>query len=330
MEFAAATIPDGPADGIKHVPQDAAVRQAVRAAATLLADGLDHGRPLLREDLERHAERLLGRLGLPRQFLGFAMVAISNEFWRPSLEGIAFDRRLFLLPHCLSNRVACQGKYDSVGLHCAGCGSCGIADLQREAERLGYGVIVAEGTSSVLMKILEGEADAVIGVACLDSLEKSFQRVVELGVPHMALPLLRDGCLNTQAEVGQIRRLLRARTTDRRAAPRSYIPLLRETTRMFQQPLFGELLLPYEPAADDGLLPEDGLATGPRIALDWLRQGGKRLRPFVTVAAYAVARYGAAALDAGSPIGDRLAPANPPPALGLEAFPKAPPVPHDI
>ena len=58
------------------------------------------------------------------------------------------------------------------------------------------------------MKVLEGDADAIFGVACLDSLEKSFQRLVELGVPHMALPLLKDGCVDTEAEVDQIRDLL--------------------------------------------------------------------------------------------------------------------------
>ncbi len=324
------TTSDPPAEGIKRVPQDAAVRQAMRSVAAELAREMDRTRPPSREDLERHGEMLLERLGLPRPFLGFAMVAVSNEFWRSTLEATPRDRRLFLLPHCLSNRDACRGEYDSVGLHCAGCGSCGIAALQREAQRLGYCVIVAEGTSSVLMKILEGDADAIIGVACLDSLEKSFHRVAELGVPHMALPLLRDGCVNTEAEVDEIRRLLVAETAARRPAPRSYVPLLRETTRMFQQPLMAELLGPYEEAADETAVQDERLASVPRIALDWLKEGGKRLRPFVTIAAYAVARYGSAILDCSEGTGEKIPLAIRRLALAIEALHKASLVHDDI
>ena len=80
-------------------------------------------------------------------------------------------------------------------------------------------MIVAEGTTSVLTKVLEGEADAIFGVACLDSLEKSFHRVAELGFPYMALPLLKDGCVATVAEADQIRILLAAETAGRSGAP---------------------------------------------------------------------------------------------------------------
>jgi geranylgeranyl pyrophosphate synthase len=324
------TTADDLAEDIKRVPQDAAVRQAIRAFAVQLAAPLDRARPPLREDLEQHGQAVLDRLGLPRQYLGFAMVAVSNEFWRPVLEAIPFQRRLFLLPHCLSDRDACRGKYDSVGLHCAGCGNCDIHSLKREAEQRGYLVIVAEGTSSVLMKILEGDADAIFGVACLDSLEKSFQRVAELGVPHMALPLLKDGCVDTEAEVDQIRALLAAEAAPSTAAPRSYIPLLRETTRMFQQPRFAELLAPHAAPAEVFGNQDAGLASVQEIALDWLQEGGKRLRPFTTMAAYAVTRHGTAVLNCGDQIGEKIPLSIRRLALAIEALHKASLVHDDI
>ena len=234
-----------PVDDIKRVPQDTGTRQAIRAMAAELVVGFDRSRPPTREDLERAGQIVLARLELPRRFLGFAMVAVSNAFWRPLLEAIPFHRRLFLLPHCLSDRSACAGSYDSVGLHCAGCGSCEIHALKTQAERLGYSVLVAEGTSSLFLQVLEGDVDAIFGVACLDSLEKSFSHLVDLGVAHMAVPLLKDGCRDTEAEIDQIRELLVAEAAPSLAAPRSYIPLLRETAQMFQPPQFAELLAPY-------------------------------------------------------------------------------------
>jgi geranylgeranyl pyrophosphate synthase len=312
------------------VPQEAATRQAIRSIAAELATGMDRAHPPSREDLERIGEMVLRQLDLARQFLGFAMVAVSNEFWRPTLAAIPPSRRLFLLPHCLADRAACVGKYDAVGLHCGGCGGCEIHALKSEAERLGYSVIVAEGTGSVVTKILAGEADAILGVACLDSLEKSFRRVAELGVPHMALPLLKDGCRDTEAEVDQVRALLAADAASTEAAPRSYIPLLRETARMFQQPALAELLARCDESAGLAGSREDGLTSVEDIALDWLKEGGKRLRPFVTIAAYAVARHGTAVLDCGDRTGQMISLPVRRLALAIEALHKASLVHDDI
>jgi geranylgeranyl diphosphate synthase, type II len=325
--------PDRPAEDIKRVPQDAAMRRAIRTVALELAAAIARERPPSREDLDQYGRLILDRLDLPQAFLGFAMVAVSNEFWRPTLEAVPFHRRLLLLPHCLSDRTACAGKYDSVGLNCAGCGSCSIHGLKSEAERLGYSVVVAEGTGSVLMKVLEGDADAIFGVACLDSLEKSFHRIVELGVPHVALPLLKDGCVDTEAEVDEVRALLVAETSLSRPPPRSYIPLLRETTRMFQQPMFSELLSPYggpPGQVGPGAGQNEGLALVQDVAMDWLREGGKRLRPFVTIAAYAVARHGMGVLDCGDQTGEKVPLPVRRLALAIEALHKASLVHDDI
>ena len=258
------------------------------------------------------------------------MVAVSNAFWRPLLEATPFHRRLFLLPHCLSDRAVCAGSYDSVGLHCAGCGGCEIQALKSQAEQLGYSVIVAEGTSSLFLKVLEDDVDAIFGVACLDSLEKSFPYLVDLGVAHMAAPLLKDGCRNTEAEIDQIRELLTAEAAPALAALRSYVPLLRETTRMFQPPLFAELLAPYLESAPLTDHPMEGSPSVEGIGLDWLGEGGKRLRPFVTIASYAVARHGLSVLDCGQDIHQRI----PSPvwrlALAIEALHKASLVHDDI
>jgi geranylgeranyl pyrophosphate synthase len=341
-------------DDIKRVPDDAEVRRAIRSAAAELAADFDRSRPLVRTDLERHAGQILQRLELPTAFLGFTMVAVSNAYWLPIFESIPFSRRLFLLPHCLSNRNACTGTYDSIGLHCAGCGSCDIHTLKSKAEALGYSVIVAEGTSSVLFRVLEGEADAIFGVACLDSLEKSFQRIVELGIPHLAVPLLKDGCVDTEMETDQVRALLSvvatpSLTMPSMPLPRSYVGLLRETGRLFQTPALSELLSPYLESNDADLEANDAkleannataLATKTRlpnhagsveaIAVDWLREGGKRLRPFVTLAAYAVAKHSMAALDSGCDYVAMLPVSIRRIALAIEALHKASLVHDDI
>jgi geranylgeranyl pyrophosphate synthase len=66
------------------------------------------------------------------------------------------------------------------------------------------------------------------------------------------------------------------------------------------------------------------------IALDWLREGGKRLRPFVTLATYAIARHGMAVLDCGPEIHERIPLSVWRLALAIEALHKASLVHDDI
>ena len=314
---------------IKVIPEDGSVRARIRAQAVGTASGLDAVCPPSREDLEIAAAALLATLSLPHEFLGFAMVAVDNAYWAEQFAGVPTARRLLLLPKCLSDEEACQGTYDSVGLTCAECGGCEILGLKRLAESLSYQVVVAEGTSSVVMKVLEGDADAILGVACLDSLEKSFARIADLGIPHQAIPLLTNGCKDTTAELDLIREAVGA---VQEATPpgerRTYIPLLRETQAIFRDDALDAMLAGCSClAATD----EPGLLAGTEaIARDWLKQGGKRLRPFTTIAAYAVGKHGLAALSPAGDVGALLPPAIRKIAVAIEALHKASLVHDDI
>ncbi|MFO8081084.1 MAG: polyprenyl synthetase family protein [Armatimonadota bacterium] len=289
-------------DEIKQVPQDATVREQIRSVASEVACGIPRDVAPSREHLSALGGSVLARLELPDSFLGFAMVCVSNAFWREQFEAVPPGRRLLLLPKCLRDPIACPGTFDSVGLHCAGCGACVIGDLVEQARALGYSVIVAEGTSSVIMKVLEGEADAILGVACLDSLDESFEPIAELGVPNQALPLLRDGCERTEAEADVIAELMTAARESADATTRTAVPLLRATRAVFKREALDEVLRAH---ISDGAL-ADGADADPMLqtealGVEWLRGGGKRLRPFVTVAACCLGRHGldALAADAG-------------------------------
>ncbi len=323
---------DRDAAGIKHVPQDAEHRRLIRETADAVARDLPRCCPPPRDRLAEFGARALELAGLPLDYLGYAMVAVSNAFWREQYEAVPTDRRLLLLPKCLRDPITCEGSFDSVGLHCAGCGACDIGELTERARELGYEIIVAEGTSSVIMKVIEGQADAILGVACLDSLDESFEPVSELGVPNQAVPLLRDGCEHTETEPGLIVELMAATRAHAGEGTRSPVPLLRETRAVFDA---GAL-----EAALAGQVSVDALATDAddaepvdlteALGVAWLRRGGKRLRPFVTVAAHALGRHGLAAL---APDVDAAAMVTPPVralAVAIEALHKASLVHDDI
>lgn len=288
-----APVPDM---NIKKIPEDGALRDHIRLLAAETSNTLSSGEPPRLEALQNAARCIHEQLELPQDYLGFTMVALDNAFWAAEFHAVPYKRRLLLLPHCLTDMNTCAGEQTSSELICASCGGCVIAGLKQEAEALGYGVIISEGTSAVIGHVLEGDADAILGVACLDSLEKSFERIAELGIPHQSIPLLTDGCVNTTADIKALRETLVGLGETGHGSIRSFLPLLRETRNIFAPDRLCEVLEPCAcelPGAEDT---HSGLMATDRIARDWVFSGGKRLRPFITVAAYAVGRYGDTAL----------------------------------
>ncbi len=141
--------------------------------------------PLAFAELKTEADRLLASQGLAAHYREFLIVLINNEIWRPVVAAIPFNRRTLLLPPCLRSARQCNAEFDEYGLLCEQCGGCCIAGLSETAEALGYAVLVAEGTSIVSTLLEQGAVDAVIGVSCMPSLERTFPHMADKAVPGM-------------------------------------------------------------------------------------------------------------------------------------------------
>jgi geranylgeranyl pyrophosphate synthase len=269
---------------LKAVPETRQLRDRVRKAAEEFGKTLDRSKPLERASLQKMGEDLLKQLGMGEQYLGFTMVCISNEFWREQVQAIDFKRRLLLLPHCLKHAEGCPADYDEFGLDCRKCGACSVADFKVRAEDLGYKVLVSEGTPIVLKIIVSGHIDAIVGVACLNVLEKALDKVLLAGVPSVAVPLLSSNCRNTSVDDDWVAELIDLKTPAPQVKTKSYVHLMRAAHSICEEPEVSRLAprsrSQSNPKSDDPLAVHEG------IAFDWLSQGGKRSRPFITLAAY--------------------------------------------
>ena len=179
------------------VPDTKEARESLRLRCREVAATLSRDVPPSKDELEAICRRLLTEENLAEGFLGWTMVVLSTEFWEDQIKSIPYDRRLFLLPHCLKHAEGCPADYDEFGLACKTCGACSIADFRGAAEELGYKVLVAEGSPIVLKIIVSGHVDAIVGVACLNVLEKAIDKIMLAGIPCMAVPLLSSDCRNT-------------------------------------------------------------------------------------------------------------------------------------
>ncbi len=345
--------------GLKDVPQPKALRERIAARAAEIAAGLDHAHAPGRCQLETAARRLLAELALPEGCLGWTMVALASAFWRDQVAAVPFHRRLLLLPQCLRDAETCPAPCDAAGLHCRQCGACTLAELQAGAQRLGYRVLIAEGSPAVMQILLNGQLDAVLGVACLDVLEKTLDKILLAGIPCMAVPLLDNGCRRTATDDDWVARMIQTPHRPAPAPTRTYLHLMRAAAAMFAPAELQRLLnagdCPNLNNAGDcpdsgttlrvvatkmGLSPSAAPATSPSdspplpstasIACDFLAAGGKHSRPFITLAVYdALTGAGATLADAAAAAA-QLPDAVKRIALAIEVFHKASLVHDDV
>src|SRR5437763_15773517 len=185
----------------KNIPQTLAQRNhSLQVVRNYVAE-FNPVPPLPADDLKAHADRVVERLGCDPIYRDYVGVLINNEMWREALAAVPYERRLLLLPKCLRVESKCPAPFDEFGLLCKQCGLCTIQDLTVEAEKLGYAVLVAEGSAIVMSIIQTGKIDAIVGVSCLSVLEQAFPYMEAAAIPGVAIPLLQDDCVDTNIDL---------------------------------------------------------------------------------------------------------------------------------
>src|SRR5262249_53020726 len=148
------------------------------------------------------------------------------------------------------------------------------------------------------------------------------------GVPSYAIPLHSGDCKNTTLDESWVWDVLDKYEEPPAKPTTSFVPLMRAANELFD--VHFDRLLPRVRSKGSDLDIESPLSATEAIAYDWLKHGGKRFRPFITLAAYDAAQGGAAAA-AGA--GD-VVPTFPDDvcrvAMAIESFHKASLVHDDI
>lgn len=319
---------------LKLVPETREMREQLKAKCGEVASRLDRSRPMTKDEMESVARRLLEDEGLPESYVGWAMVMLSSAFYEDQVAATDPSRRLFLLPHCLKHAEGCPADYDEFGMNCKTCGACSIADFRTIAEDMGYKVLVAEGSPVVLKIIVSGYVDAIVGVACLNVLEKAIDKILLAGIPCMAVPLLSSDCRNTSVDEDWVRDMVLTKADKPIEATRSYVHLLRAANDLFQGETF-ERLAPRarasKPTSTEELLEGiDPIAATETLGLDFVARGGKYSRPFMTLATYDALSGGKATNDKGAEAVAEYSDSILRAAMSIEMFHKASLIHDDI
>ncbi len=321
---------------LKLVPETRALRDEIRGRCVDVIARLDRANPLSKDQMETICRQMLGEMNHPEGYLGWTMVILASAFWRDQVAGIPHERRLFLLPHCLKHAEGCPADYDQFGLDCKTCGACSIADFRTTAEDMGYKVLVAEGSPIVLKIIVSGYVDAIIGVACLNVLEKAIDKILLAGIPCMAVPLLSSDCRNTSVDEDWVAEMVATPYQPSHLQTRTFIHLLRSASHLFEPDRLEQLVprsrgeIRMSELNGQGISSLDPIAATETIAYDFLSKGGKHSRPFITLAAYDAMTGGEATTARGPEIVGSYRDAVLRTAMSIETFHKASLVHDDI
>ena len=252
--------------------------------------------------LRQAAAAIVRRAGLDESAIGWTMVTIVSEYWRPRLGQISAGRKLLLLPDC-----PCGSQNgDDAGVPRV-CGpSCSIATIWAAARDSGWTVESTSRAVTGIGSVLTGQCDGVLGVARLRDLEKAFAMLPAFSLPVAAIPCelpttagmsCTDTWSRASLDVDWVLGLLGVAGGEPVPVD-DYLPLLREAAEMFSPSRLAELTaeLGLDAALGDGgpLAHVEPLDATAAVGGDFLARGGKFLRPFVTLAAFdAVRREGA-------------------------------------
>lgn len=258
----------------KEVPATSQLRQELRSQCQAAALQMDRRQPPSRDDLEVAARGILGELQLPDAFIGWTMVVLSSEYWRDQVAAVPPLRRLLLLPPNVPEPA--RDTLDA---------------CRKVAEAIGYQTLVAVDATVVMSILLSGSVDAIVGVGTMELLEKAYDKLLLAGVPCMAVPLIAKE-QEVLLDEGWVREMISLRQEPTADRPATFLHLLRAARQLFE-PQQLERLAPRlrgGPSLTElngtGVAGLDPIAATETIAHDFLAQGGKYARPFITLAAH--------------------------------------------
>jgi len=255
-----------------NIPDDRAARDHLKKLADQHVADLGLVPPVSLNELAEIARDLRMKAGVDEVYQDYLGVHVNNAIWHDSLASIPFERRLLLVPKCLRDEEHCPAPFDDFGLLCKECGLCSLQDLTVEAERLGYAVLVAEGSAIVSSMIATGKIEGIVGVSCLNVLEKCFPHMEAAAVPGMAIPLLQDDCINTNVDLDQLWDVIHL-TSDDRTYRMDLTALKAEVQSWFSEEQMNEIAGAPQCETE-------------AIARRWMARSGNRWRPYLTTCTY--------------------------------------------
>ncbi len=159
-------------------------------------------------------KKLAKRFGLGEKIIDLIGIEVRNHLGFKKFVKVEAGDRILIVPQCLRH-AKCPARLDSrIGIACKECGLCILKDLKAEAEKLGYKFYIVPGGRFVQRIVRAVKPKAALGVACTKDLNIAMHEIAGTKTVVQGVPLIRDGCIQTQVDVKDLLRTLRAGIAD--------------------------------------------------------------------------------------------------------------------
>lgn len=159
-------------------------------------------------------KKLAKKFGLGDRIIDNIGVEVRNHLSFDNFTRVKAHDRILIVPQCLRH-AKCPARLDSrIGIACKECGLCILKDLKAEAEKLGYGVYIVPGGRFVQRIVKAVKPKAALGVACIKDLNIAMHEISSTKTVVQGVPLIKDGCVQTQVNVKELLDKLRAGIAD--------------------------------------------------------------------------------------------------------------------
>lgn len=123
------------------------------------------------------------------------------------------DKRALLLPHCARKYMdnSCEAKFNAElsTYICAKCSEdCPVKKATEVGEAEGYDVYVFPGSSCIGKLLRKYNYGGLVGVACSEEIKLGFDKLEAAGIDYQGVPLLKNGCANTQFNIETLEKTL--------------------------------------------------------------------------------------------------------------------------
>lgn len=155
-------------------------------------------------------KKLAGKFGLGERIIDIVGIEVRNNLSFEKFSKVKPKDRILIVPQCLRH-AKCPARLDSMtGIACRECGLCILKDLKAEAERLGYGFYIVPGGRFVQRIVKAVKPKAALGVACTKDLNMAMHELSNSKTIVQGVPLIKEGCVQTQVDLKELMRKLRA------------------------------------------------------------------------------------------------------------------------
>ena len=164
---------------------------------------------LLIQGLESPIKAVFNFFKLETKEIDATLIHLRNKLSQINFSKVPYHERVLFLPQCLRN-MECPAKLGRDGIECVMCErKCNAKEIKREAEKLGYKVFIATGGSLIERIANKHRPKAIFGVACRSEVKLGLDLLSKFNIPSQGVVLLREGCVNTAADVDEVMRIMK-------------------------------------------------------------------------------------------------------------------------